>query len=86
MLKDYHLDCTSGLLCNVEMFPFPVIYRINVVRIEYGRGYMMQLKIQMDLESFLTLPVVSCHQDCTDFWITVQFYGRCFHISCSLAS
>lgn len=81
-----HLDCTRGVLCSFKTFPFPVIYKVSVVGTEYGRNCMMQLEIQMDLESVLTLRVVSCHQDCTVFWITIQFYGRCFHISCSFAS
>lgn len=60
--------------------------KVSAVRIEYGRSYMMLLEIQMDLKSFLILHVVSCHRDCTDFRITIQFYGRCFPILCSLAS
>lgn len=47
-----YLDCILGVLCSVETFPFPVIYKASVRR-AYGRNYMMQLEIQVDLKNFM---------------------------------
>lgn len=48
-----HLDYIPGVLCSVETFSFPVIYKASVRR-AYGRNYMMQLEIQMNLRNFMT--------------------------------
>lgn len=47
-----HLGCILGVLCSAETFSFLVIYKSSV-KIAYGRNYMMQLEIQMNLKNFV---------------------------------
>lgn len=66
---------------------FSEIYKVSVVTIEYGRNYRMQQVIQMDLECFLTLHVVSrhpyCHYYYSVLWKVLSYLlFTCFVIMC----